>query len=585
MTKKGSSTGGSATSSGTRPRWRRGIAVAVAVALLVAIAGLWLAASLDAAAIERLINRAIGPASNGIYEVRLEDASVSLLAGSVSISGADLRFIPEAVGAAAERGESPGFLFEVRVGQFQLQGVRILPLLMRRAIIARSLEVDSAEIAAILRLGTGDATAAAAADPGPEAAAPGRTDAGATIEQRARAALAGVPAIRVGSIRLRDAGGTVAIYRGSQRERIDRVGGLELGVDGLHIHAEATLEEIARLYSDDVRLDVREIGLAAGTTAQRIELSTGQRFVRMEGFRVEPEATVPEYLARPTIRESDRIAISVGRVALNGLDPSRALARNEVVVEEMEISGFRVEILHDNHKPKAPPRAQKQPHDLVGALPFRLRVDTLRLAEGFVSYAERAPKARRPGTITFEQIEGTITGLDTEVGTSPDETPVPVVVQLSTALMGAGNASLVIRLPLWKAAPTMRVDGRIDAFDATALNGILIPLLGAEVTSGRVNGTAFEISYVPDRATGSLDIYYEDAKLRLTDRDGGGQNLGNRIVSFAANAFAVHDANPSRPGEAPRPGVVDLAFDDTWPFFKLLWVPIREALLEVMKKI
>jgi hypothetical protein len=144
---------------------------------------------------------------------------------------------------------------------------------------------------------------------------------------------------------------------------------------------------------------------------------------------------------------------------------------------------------------------------------------------------------------------------------------------------------VVIRLPLWEPKPTMQVEGRIDAFDATVLNGILTPLLGAEVVSGRVSSTAFRIDYAPGRAVGNLDIFYDNARLKLTDRDGGGQNFGNRIVSFAANALGVHNANPSRPGEAPRPGIIDIEFDDTWPFFKLLWVPIREALLEVMKKI
>jgi len=249
----------------------------------------------------------------------------------------------------------------------------------------------------------------------------------------------------------------------------------------------------------------------------------------------------------------------------------------------MSISGFDVTVLHDRHKPAGQPHRQWQPHDIIGALPVRLNVARIDLDDGRVTYDERVPEAQVPGRLTFESIRGSITGVDTVVSTENPEQP--VVAQLDTLLMGAAPVSLSIQLPLRQPAPTMRVEGRIATFDATSLNGILTPLLGMEISRGTVDGASLAIDYVPGRASGHLDIDYHDASLQMTDRDGGGRNVGRRVLSFLANQLAIHAANPARPGEAPRPGKIDVEIDETWPFFKLLWVPVREALLDVLKSI
>ena len=102
---------------------------------------------------------------------------------------------------------------------------------------------------------------------------------------------------------------------------------------------------------------------------------------------------------------------------------------------------------------------------------------------------------------------------------------------------------------------------------------------------GEVQGAEFAIDYVPGRATGTVQFFYRDLDIGLVAKDSGRQDLGQKVLSFLADRLGIHGANPSEPGKAPRVGQVDVTYDDTWPFFKTLWVPLRDGLLGLVRKL
>jgi hypothetical protein len=564
---------------GGLPRWLRWTLL---VLLVIAVgAARWVLGSGSPERIEQLLNDAIGPASGGLYTVSVEAAAVNLLGGSLRISGLELSTDPAAVEAATTQGHAPALRLAVSIDSLSIEGVRLLPLLLRRAIVARRVEVSNADLRAQLRLGKAGRWAVGVTPLAPAAARGTEASAELTVEERARQALHDVPEIRIGEIRLADAGGEIETFNDEGASvRTDRVGRMELAFTGLHIHPEVTLAEMRRFYSDDVELTLANVDLAAGLAADRVEISTGNRRARIGNLRLEPSTAADSYLERPTIREGDRIAVWAETVEATGFDPAAVLSDATLGVERLAIGSFRVDVLHDNRKPKSTPRRQPMPHDIIHALPLRLKIGALELTDGFVSYTERPVSSETPGTITFESIEGSITGIDS---TSNASAP-PVIAAIRTRIMGAAPAALRIEIPLRQPAPTMRVEAGISAFDATVLNRVLTPLEGLRVARGEVQGVEFDIAYEPGLAQGNIGLYYRDLDMGIADRDTGRQNLGKKVVSFLVDRFAIHGSNPARPGEAPRTGTIDATFDDTWPFFKLLWVPLRDALLAVVRK-
>ncbi len=73
--------------------------------------------------------------------------------------------------------------------------------------------------------------------------------------------------------------------------------------------------------------------------------------------------------------------------------------------------------------------------------------------------------------------------------------------------------------------------------------------------------------------------------MQIVDKKTGDRNLGRKILGFVANAIAIRSSNPGRPGQTPRQGVLDMPLEPTDPFFKLIWIAIRDAMAEIAARI
>ena len=89
---------------------------------------------------------------------------------------------------------------------------------------------------------------------------------------------------------------------------------------------------------------------------------------------------------------------------------------------------------------------------------------------------------------------------------------------------------------------------------------------------------------VPARA---VDVREQcrDLGVELVDRNTGEQNLGKKILGFMANTIAIRSNNPGRPGQAPHVGILDQELVPEDPFFKLIWIALRDGLAEIAARI
>ncbi len=63
------------------------------------------------------------------------------------------------------------------------------------------------------------------------------------------------------------------------------------------------------------------------------------------------------------------------------------------------------------------------------------------------------------------------------------------------------------------------------------------------------------------------------------------ESLGKKILGFMANAIAIRSNNPGSPGEALRVGILDQVLEPSDPFFKLIWIGLRDGMAEIAARI
>lgn len=565
---------------------RRGLRRAGAGIAILAVLGIVAAAAylllgprgrLDARTLEQVLQPAIASATGGLYHIEVGRVEASLSSPDVVVH--DVRIAPnrDAVLRLRERGQLAALRFALEVDRFEILGVDRAAVLSGRGLVADRIEVRGPAIRATL-------------DPpderdGDTGGGPAGADTAERVTAWIRESLEGVPELSVGTVAIRD--GSATLVTGEGDSTVLRVGRVDVTFQGLHIHEDATPPEVRSLFSHDIRLEASDFDLGERDGPQwrlgTLGLSTGQGGAWLTDVRLDPAATVPEYLSRPHLREPDRRALWIGRLDAVGIDFSRLLGRLDLHMQRLAVRGFRVEILDDRHKP---PRdddgAPRMPHDLVRELDIGLAVDEVQLRDGYVSYSERHPEAPRPGTISFEGITGTVTNLGNHPALTTAQTP--SVWRIEAAINGSALLRLTVAIPLLAPPPRMRVEGRIGPFDAAILNPILVPLMGRQIRGGAVQGISFDLDYSDTAAEGEFRAEYRDLALSPVDRTTGDRDLKDVVLGFVASTFLIRGDNVSGPEGPARTAPIHYPIDPREPFFKILWEPLRDGAIAIVKQ-
>ncbi len=549
----------------------------VAVLFVLFGYGFLLRGYLTAELLEQVLNRALGPASNGLYEVEVGAVEVQAASGSLRASDVVLRAIPDRVDELRAEGALPAVRGEVRMSAITIQGARAWPLLRGRALVAAAIVVEEPRVTLYIAEGGLEGRAAAAGSP---------DRAGA----KTRAMVSRLSRVEIDRISIADAVIEAFIEpeqrSGRVRRVIERLEGLSVELDRVRVDPSGTTVGERVAFADDVRFAIERLVVPLKDDSYTFELrdamvSTSSGVVNVGRLAYEPRASRAVYLAdrRPL---GDRVSITTGAVAVEGVEFDRLVADLDLVADKMQIEKLAVDVLTDRHKLKQPRRGRPgMPHDPFRDQSRRIRLDELRVNAGSVRFAERAKGAERPGQIRFDSV----TVVARNVTNDPARMSVekPATARIRALFMRSAPVDIRLRMPLLEPGPTMSYSGRVGALEAGALNEMMAPLVGLSLTRGRVDSVTFDIDVGTERATGVVAAIYRDLEMQLVDKNTGNRSLGQRLKSLAMK-LGIRASNVGTPGEPPSVGTIDYEVQGDAAFFKTFWKALEDGLMDLVRK-
>ena len=147
--------------------------------------------------------------------------------------------------------------------------------------------------------------------------------------------------------------------------------------------------------------------------------------------------------------------------------------------------------------------------------------------------------------------------------------------------MGKGAFTATWQLPVDSLNDRFLLNARLDSFDLTTLNELLIPLSSAEVQSGRVQGMTFSTEATSKGATVEMLFLYNDLKAALL-KEKGGELTDKKFLTSLVNRILKHD-NPDKTKKGfnkPRHSSVSIIRDPYHSTFNYLWQILRPPLIE-----
>jgi hypothetical protein len=286
-----------------------------------------------------------------------------------------------------------------------------------------------------------------------------------------------------------------------------------------------------------------------------INYSSAQNALAADSFIIRPRYTDSDFTSRSKYQKN---CIRAGVSKINAHDfcvdsyfkPS-SLKSSFVEIGEMNMNVFR-----DNRK-EFLHKKRTSLQDLIYNIPIELKVDSINLKKGRISYKIHAGKAVEPETIVINEIHAGMVNLTNDKLYKTKKGYLEI--KADGRLMGKAKLTLSLKGKLYDKNNTLSVNGSLKKLDLRDFNPIL-EKNAFIYASGKIDEMNF--SFVTDnaRAKGRLTMLYDGLQITIKDkRSGDTTSLKTRFFSNIANR-RILDSNPVK-GEKVRVGIIDYERD------------------------
>lgn len=299
----------------------------------------------------------------------------------------------------------------------------------------------------------------------------------------------------------------------------------------------------------------------------------------LEDFIV--HANYPDYVfAARQKYQSDCVRAIVKNISFNDFSVEDFIKENKLVstyveVEEMDIHVFRDKRKEFHHTVK--PMVQDLIYDYKG----KLRIDSVGLINGNVTYVEHVEQAVHPGKISFTGINAKVYNIDND--TIYKTTEKFLEIKGYTYLMGKGKVTIALKGKLYDPHNAVLISGSLSTMDASVVNPMLEKNAFIYVTAGKVQSINFTFRADKYKANGKMIMLYEGLDVAVKDKKTNDTTaLKAKVISLVANKM-IRDSNPEK-GDETREGIIEYERDPERFLFNYCFKSILSGLKSSLSK-
>ncbi len=262
-----------------------------------------------------------------------------------------------------------------------------------------------------------------------------------------------------------------------------------------------------------------------------------------------------------------------------------ALTNNEnFTCDEMELNNATIKDYVDRSLPASPDDGNIKdfPHQLLMKVPLKIDVKKLQLHALNLSYEEFNPQVNKSGTVSFNNINGSITNICNIPGKMKTNRYTTATLQGLFMNTVSFTGTFNFDLKKYKTGNfSMQIS--LGGLDKDVVNSIAEPLGLFTVKTGRITKTDIKTEGDNYTSNVALTMLYNDLHLIPLKKDNGTDTSMRKktITGFFANVFLIKNANPAHGGD-PRSVQVTVKRNAGQAFFGFIWKSTLTGILETI---
>lgn len=279
-------------------------------------------------------------------------------------------------------------------------------------------------------------------------------------------------------------------------------------------------------------------------SGKRLYTSYIDSVISIDSFQLVPNYPKKEF-GKKLGRQSSRVAIVSSTVNLTDVDVKRFLEQNSFVAGKLSLKGFLIDVYRDNNVPlEQVVRPSLQ--SMIRDIPIFVSIDTIEMYDAAAQYEDLAQGATSSGIMTFDKINGTITGVISDSSFYTDKSEIRV--EMNAVFMKEGNFNATFHFPLNTRDEMCFCSGIINAMPIMALNPLLESTKGISVKTGNIDSMKFTLNTNGIYSDGLMTMAYHGLSVNILSQDNN-KDLKTKLKNFVANEFIIKENNPGKDGK------------------------------------
>lgn len=353
--------------------------------------------------------------------------------------------------------------------------------------------------------------------------------------------------------------------------KIQKLNNTNLNMEGLRVdntNKSFTLDDIT-FNTKDIRLPIND-GFytiqvdSIGLSKQKAELSLNKI------------ALIPAYpkleFAYRNPQHKDWFDVTVDNVTLSGIDiptyfSDKILNAERLQVSDVVLQNFKTQKIEITHN------VMPMIYEGLQNLPLKLSIKNTDVRNFNVYYEELPKKGEIPAKIFLTGMNGHLKEL-TNIVTEPDQF---IELNADGNFMGTGYFTAQWMIPVDKKNDCFLLKGHLHEFDLTELNQLITPMAPAEIKSGLVKDTKFNIQASSINANVNMLMLYNNLQLSVFKNDD--PDSPNKFLTRVVNTV-LRKNNPNKPNKKPRESHAFIVRDPYHSTFNYFWQILQPPLVE-----
>lgn len=312
-----------------------------------------------------------------------------------------------------------------------------------------------------------------------------------------------------------------------------------------------------------------------------IKGSTASKKITVKGFKLTPLYDELTFSRKYKIQK-DRYNLNFDKIEFNGVDFIGLNTDQKLHAKSLRIGPASVEVFMSRESPPPPgfDKGRNYPHMALKRLNIPTLIDTVKLRNINVKYAEFNPASKKIGSVDFKALTGNILNVTNDSLQLRKKSH--ALADLNAFLMGTGKLNVKIDFNLTDNNGAFTYSGNLGKFNLKNLNPLSKALGLIEIESGDVQHIDFSANGNLRSASGKMNMLYTNLKIKLLSDNIDGEGTKEKgFLSFLANAILVKNENPQK-GEAPRTASMANTRINSASFFNLMWKTVFVGIKDIV---